>query len=59
MEILLTVSCFCHSMLNINCTKYAPGFLSLHLKHDYTYSKPRDLKHGTVRKYGRHNKLET
>jgi len=45
-------------MLNINCTNYAAGFLSLHLKHNYIYSKPLDLEHGTIRKYGRH-KLET
>jgi hypothetical protein len=36
-------------MLNINCTKYAQGFLPLHLKHNYIYSKPLDLKHGTIK----------
>jgi hypothetical protein len=40
-------------MLNMNCTKYAPGFLSLHLTHNYIYNKFLYLKHGTVRKYGR------
>jgi hypothetical protein len=46
-------------MLNINYKKYAPDFLSLHLKHNYIYRKHLDLKHDAVRKYSRHNKLET
>jgi hypothetical protein len=60
MKILLTVTCSCHMNVKHQLYKICSRLsASTGKTKSRIYSKPRYLKCGTIRKYGRHDNLKT